>query len=122
MSPSQCGIRVWEVGVEREVGQTKACTGPLGEGVCGEDKGLVVLTMEISQQTAVMAVSVGEQGVWGHATVSVTSHCLCNTLQPGPVPITLLKLFRLRPPLYCQNPRIPSPLSFYLTFQKISHR
>ena len=79
MSPSQCGIRVWEVGVEREVGQTKACTGPLGEGVCGEDKGLVVLTMEISQQTAVMAVSVGEQGVWGHATVSVTSQSLQHT-------------------------------------------
>ena len=93
MSPSQRDIRVWDVGKEWEVGQTKACTGPFREGVCGEDKGLVVLITEISQQTAVTAVSAGEQGVWGHATVSITSRCLCDTLQLGPVPIILLKLF-----------------------------
>ena len=49
------------MGKERKVGQTKACTGPFREGVCGEDKGLVVLIMEISQQAAVMAVSLGSR-------------------------------------------------------------
>lgn len=40
------------------MGQTKPCTESRGEGVCGEEKGLVILTTEISEQTAAMRLGV----------------------------------------------------------------
>ena len=76
------GIR--EFGEEEEGDQTKACTEPCGEGVCGEEKGLVALTTEISKQTAVMAVSAGEQGGCGHVTSTFSATHSIWDLAPSP--------------------------------------
>lgn len=44
----------------------------------GEEKSMVVLTMEASIWTAAMRLSVGEQRLCGNVTVSVPSHSLFN--------------------------------------------